>query len=82
MIHGGRSETDLLAHAWAEQQGIATEVFAADWRRQGMGAGPASQQRMLEDGHPDMLVAFPGGRGTPDLIESARARGLNILDLR
>lgn len=82
VIHAGRSEADHLAQAWAEQQGIPTEIFAADWRRQGLGAGPASQQRMLEEGQPDLVVAFPGGRGTPDLIESARARGLEVLDLR
>lgn len=82
VIHGGRSETDLLAQAWADQQGIPTEIFAADWRRQGLAAGPTIQQRMFEVGRPDLLVAFPGGRGTPDLVERARERGLFVLDLR
>ncbi|OBS09161.1 hypothetical protein Thpro_021489 [Acidihalobacter prosperus] len=82
VIHAGRSEVDRLAQAWAEQQGIATEVFAADWRRRGFAAGPDCHRRMFELGRPDFLVAFPGGRGTPDLVERARTQGLPVLDLR
>ncbi|AOU99786.1 hypothetical protein BI364_14945 [Acidihalobacter yilgarnensis] len=82
VIHGGHSETDHLAEAWAKQQGIPTEVFAADWRGQGFAAGPASHRRMFEQGCPDFVVAFPGGRGTPDLVERARTLGLPVLDLR
>lgn len=82
VIHGGRSDIDLLAHAWAEQQGITTEVFKADWWQLGLAAGPVSHQRMFEEGQPDYLVAFPGGRGTPFLLDKAYEHGLPVLDLR
>ncbi|AOV17982.1 hypothetical protein BJI67_13750 [Acidihalobacter aeolianus] len=82
VMHGGSSETDSLAQAWADQQGIPTEIYAAEWRRLGFAAGPARHGRIFDEGRPDLLVAFPGGRGTPDLVARARASGVPILDLR
>jgi hypothetical protein len=34
---------------------------------------------MLAAEHPDMVLAFPGGRGTADCVRRARARGLLVI---
>jgi UDP-N-acetylmuramoylalanine-D-glutamate ligase len=39
-------------------------------------------QRMLDEGRPDLCVAFPGGSGTDDMVARARRAGIKIIDLR
>lgn len=36
---------------------------------------------MLTDGQPDLVVAFPGGRGTADMVRRARAAGVETVAL-
>jgi hypothetical protein len=42
-------------------------------------AGPLRNQAMVDSGL-DVLVVFPGGRGTADMTRRARAAGVRILD--
>jgi hypothetical protein len=67
----------LLAGAWAA---IEVEVYRADWAKHGRSAGPIRNQRMLSDGKPDKVMAFPGGRGTRGMIALARAAGVEVLE--
>ena len=48
------------------------------WKMHGKKAGPLRNQEMVDAGT-DLVVAFPGGRGTADLVRRARAAGLQIL---
>jgi hypothetical protein len=36
---------------------------------------------MLGKGIPDLVVAFPGGRGTANMIHQARERGFEVLEV-
>ena len=36
---------------------------------------------MLDDGKPDMVVAFPGGRGTEDMMRRARNAGIRVIEV-
>lgn len=40
--------------------------------------GPLRNQRMLEEGKPDLVVAFPGGGGTKDMVRRAAKAGVPI----
>lgn len=44
----------------------------------GKAAGPIRNQRMLDEGKPDLVVAFPGGRGTADMVRRAKAAGVPV----
>jgi predicted Rossmann-fold nucleotide-binding protein len=68
VIHGGATGADELAHHWAINRGLEIEVFHAAWNREGHSAGPRRNARMLAEGKPDVAVAFPGGRGTADMV--------------
>ena len=48
----------------------------------GKGAGPIRNQRMLDAGQPDLVVAFEGGRGTADMITRTKRAGIEILEPR
>lgn len=36
---------------------------------------------MLSEGRPDLVVAFPGGKGTADMVRRARAAGVETVAL-
>lgn len=78
VIHGGASGADHLASDWAEAAGVPQQEFLARWSEYGRRAGPMRNQRMLEEGKPDAVVAFPGGTGTEDMVRRAAASGLPI----
>jgi predicted Rossmann-fold nucleotide-binding protein len=81
LIAGGARGADTLAEEWAKSQGIACEVYQADWNGLGRTAGPIRNQRMLDGGRPELVVAFPGGRGTADMVRRARAAGVETLEV-
>ena len=78
LIHGAATGADALAREWASAQRIATIPFRADWKRRGRKAGPERNARMLTDGKPDAVLAFPGGRGTQDMIRKAMRAGVPV----
>jgi hypothetical protein len=79
VITGGARGADSMAHEWAVSRGIPTEVYMAEWGRLGRKAGPIRNQRMLQQGRPDLVIAFPGGRGTANMIGQANAAGLEVI---
>jgi hypothetical protein len=44
-------------------------------------AGHRRNQRMLDEGKPDLVVAFPGGRGTADMVRRAKAAGVEVIEI-
>jgi hypothetical protein len=71
----------MLADPWAAINYVRTEVFPADWVRHGRAAGPVRNTRMLNDGEPDLVIAFPGGHGTADMVKQARAAGIEVREI-
>ena len=78
LIHGGARGADTLAGQWARDRDIPVTVFHADWKRHGKAAGVIRNQEMLVDGDPDIVLAFPGGRGTEHMVKVAKAWHKNI----
>lgn len=78
VIHGGAPGADALAGEWAQSRGIAVQVFEALWKSQGPSAGPLRNQRMLDIGRPDGVLALPGGRGTVDMCTRALMAGVKV----
>ena len=66
---------------WAEARGIAHQVFMADWDGLGSKAGPIRNQQMLDEGRPDLIVAFPGRSGTDHMKRIARAAGIEVVEV-
>lgn len=78
VITGCAPGADLMAQFWAGANEIPVDVYVADWKKHGRAAGPIRNQRMLDEGRPDLVVAFPGGRGTADMTKRAKAAGVAI----
>jgi hypothetical protein len=79
VIHGGALGADSMAEQWAQERGIAVLRFDADWQKHGRAAGPIRNKQMLDEGNPDLVLAFPGGRGTANMIEQSKARGVPVI---
>jgi hypothetical protein len=78
LIHGAARGADTLAADWALDRGVLCNAYPADWERDGKRAGPIRNQKMLDVGKPEGVVAFSGGRGTADMIRRAEAAGLPV----
>jgi len=79
LIHGGANGADELAGVWAKSKAIRVQEFRANWTRYGKAAGPMRNQRMIDEGQPKMVVAFPGGSGTADMISRAEKAGVPVV---
>lgn len=73
---------DGLAHAWAVTRGQPVEPVPAHWTTGGKAAGPRRNQRMLDEKRPSLVVAFPGDRGTADMVRRAQSAGVPVVDRR
>lgn len=82
LIEGGAAGADRLARCWAVEHGVPVVTYAADWQAHGRSAGPRRNQFMLEDGKPDLVLAFPGGSGTADMCRRAKRAGIPVRQLQ
>jgi hypothetical protein len=79
LIHGAQTGVDTYAAAWGTKNDIPLLPFPARWRKEGLAAGALRNERMLTEGHPSLVIAFPGGSGTRDMIAQAAAAGIPII---
>ena len=75
------SGADEGAERWAALEGVEVTRFPADWATHGRSAGPIRNSLMLAEGRPDVVIAFPGGRGTEDMVRKARAAGVPVIEV-
>lgn len=79
LIHGAARGADSMAGEWAKMRRVEVRAFPAEWERLGRKAGPVRNQQMLDEGKPDLVVAFPGGHGTADMVRRAQGAGLRVV---
>lgn len=80
LIHGGAPGADSMADRYCDDHpGIVSTVISADWKRHGRKAGPIRNQRLLDECKPELVIAFPGGPGTADMVRRARRTRVTVL---
>jgi len=81
LIHGNARGLDSIARdigEFLELDIIAYPVKPDEWKKLGKIAGHIRNKRMLVEGKPDFLIAFPGGKGTANMIKIAQNAKLPI----
>lgn len=78
IIEGGAKGADFLGRVYAKWRGIPFKEYPANWKKHGPAAGGIRNQQMLDEGKPDCVLAFPGGRGTADMVRRARQAGIKV----
>lgn len=81
IVCGGASGADLLAERWARERGVSLRVYKPDWDTYGLRAGPIRNKKMLDEEDPDLVVAFPGGGGTRDMVTRSFKEGLPVMEI-
>lgn len=84
LIEGCANGADRLAERYVQNDASSTVTllhFPADWDKHGKAAGPIRNRQMLVEGKPDLVVAFPGGRGTANMIEQATNAGIPVKEI-
>lgn len=82
IVQGGSFGADACASEWAYKRNRPDRQFPAEWHKHGRAAGPIRNQQMLEEGKPDLVVAFPGGGGTADMVRRAKAEGVPVIEVK
>lgn len=80
ILTGGAQGADHLAEKIALERGFVVVSHYADWKQYGKRAGPLRNQEMVDTGV-DMVVAFPGGPGTRDMVRRARNAGVEVREV-
>jgi len=97
LIQGGARGADTTAYCWAVAKKVRPVTIYARWediitppvliktRPNGAQynalAGANRNQKMVEE-KPDLVVAFPGNRGTADMVERARKAGIEVIEIQ
>lgn len=80
VIQGMCKGADRIARRLALKYGHSEMPFSAKWGKYGRAAGPKRNTEMLDEGDPDLVVAFHDNieesKGTKDMIEQTRNRGI------
>jgi hypothetical protein len=82
VVQGGAKGADALAFEWAEKHGVACATFHAWWNTFGKSAGGRRNGWMLMFAPVDLVIAFPGGSGTQNMINRTIAAGVPLRDER
>ena len=81
VITGAAHGADALAEDWATRNALDIETYPANWACDGKAAGPIRNLKMLAEGKPDLVIAFPGGKGTAHMKKIARAHGIQVVEI-
>lgn len=81
VISGAARGADALGELWAAARGVACVRFPANWDMHGKAAGHIRNGQMLTEGCADAVYAFPGGRGTANMVAQAKAAGVPVWTL-
>lgn len=81
IIEGGASGADLLSKQYAWYNKIDYIECLADWDKHGKKAGILRNIEMLEKGKPDLVVAFPGGKGTAHMVKIAKEANIEVKEI-
>jgi len=83
IIHGAAPGADTLAGLIAERIGLKVISFPARWHVYGRSAGPIRNQAMIDEGRPDLILAFhdniKDSKGTKDMINKGIKAGKKVI---
>ena len=81
IVHGGATGADRLGEKWAKALTLPVNEYPADWKAYGKAAGPIRNKEMLDKESPDVVIAFPGGKGTEHMIRIAKGRDIEVVQV-
>jgi len=89
-IHGGAKGADSLVNKYCRERmtsndpyyyNMDVEKYPADWKSHGKSAGPIRNRQMLNEGKPNIVFCFQGGKGTAHMRKIAKEANIPTLDV-
>jgi len=81
VVHGDAHGADALADEWARRNGNHVIRIPALWDQYGSAAG-SRRNAVIATLSLRLLIAFPGGPGTADMVRKALAKGIEVLEAK
>lgn len=78
IVSGGARGIDTLAQEYADRMGLPCTTFHADWDKHGKAAGPIRNAAMADYADALLLIYDGHSRGSGNMLELARRKGLKI----
>lgn len=72
---------DLHAENWAKSREVDYLGMPAKFGTRGPQGGPDRNASLLKHCDPDLVLCFPGGNGTADMLRKAKRAGVWTIDL-
>lgn len=79
IVSGGAQGADSIAEHWAKWSEVDCLRIPAQWKKYGKAAGPIRNAKMCFIAEPNLVVAFPGGSGTANMISVAKAANVEVM---
>lgn len=80
IIHGDATGADSCAKMWAIANKQPQHSYPAEWEVYGKPAGMIRNRAMLSL-NPDLVIAFPGGKGTANMVKIAREANIEVKEI-
>lgn len=80
VISGGARGADSLADSWPRINDIESIVVPAEWNKFGKAAGHIRNMKMVDEHHPNLVIAFPGGKGTTNMIQYSKRNKIKVIE--
>jgi len=80
IIEGGARGADAAALDFAVVNFTQHRQFKANWTKYRKAAGAIRNQKMIDEGKPDLVIAFPGNNGTADMVAKAKAANIPVIE--
>lgn len=81
LIHSDAKGAESIAAGWAGLVGVEAVLFRGETSTYGKTAAPMLNSKMLKEGKPDYVIAFPGGWDVDDLIRKAHEAGVKVYEI-
>lgn len=83
IIEGEANGADTCGKNVAKELGIPIMTFPAEWDKYGLSAGYIRNKRMLDEGKPNIVLAFhddiSNSKGTKNMLEIAKNAGIRTV---
>ncbi len=83
IIHGCATGADSISGQIGREYDLLVVEFPANWNKYGRTAGPIRNKQMLDEGKPDLVLAFhtdiKNSKGTKNMIQQAEKRGIKVI---
>jgi hypothetical protein len=81
IVEGGSVGADAMARDWAAVRRVKAKSYPAVAVTDDEPVWSVRNQQMLDESAPDLVIGFPGGRRTADMLRRAKAVGTTTLEL-